>query len=340
MLDFADVVAINKFERRGAEDARRDVARQLRPQPRARSARPGRTCRSSARARRASTTTASPRSTSTCAPCSREQGLPEFDGALRGRDRAARRRSSTSLLPRGRERYLAEIAETVRGYHARDRGGRPRSPDAASTLRRHARAARRRGRARRGRRRSPPLADVGRVGARSRATRRPLEAWPRRAGVYDGDEQVYVVRGKEVHTPLTAHDAVGIAACRAWRSPATTTTRPCALPPLREPAGLVPVHRGRLPVQARGRGTRRACSPARATRRVRTAASTCCPRGSRRPGCRRRSTRSRSTAATPTPRPDIYGKVGTSGVSVATARRHQATSTPASTCARRRRRCR
>src|SRR4051812_1644615 len=29
MLDFADVVAINKFERRGAQDARRDVARQL-----------------------------------------------------------------------------------------------------------------------------------------------------------------------------------------------------------------------------------------------------------------------------------------------------------------------
>ena len=29
MLDFADAVAINKFERRGAEDARRDVGRQL-----------------------------------------------------------------------------------------------------------------------------------------------------------------------------------------------------------------------------------------------------------------------------------------------------------------------
>ena len=29
MLDFADVVAVNKYERRGAEDARRDVARQL-----------------------------------------------------------------------------------------------------------------------------------------------------------------------------------------------------------------------------------------------------------------------------------------------------------------------
>src|SRR5262249_21747336 len=29
MLDFADVVAINKFERRGAEDALRDVSRQI-----------------------------------------------------------------------------------------------------------------------------------------------------------------------------------------------------------------------------------------------------------------------------------------------------------------------
>src|ERR1700743_3451097 len=29
MLDFADVVAINKYERRGSEDARRDVSRQL-----------------------------------------------------------------------------------------------------------------------------------------------------------------------------------------------------------------------------------------------------------------------------------------------------------------------
>ena len=34
MLDFADVVAINKFERRGAEDALRDVAPPAAPQPR------------------------------------------------------------------------------------------------------------------------------------------------------------------------------------------------------------------------------------------------------------------------------------------------------------------
>ena len=33
MLDFAEAVAINKFDRKGAEDARRDVAKQLQTQP-------------------------------------------------------------------------------------------------------------------------------------------------------------------------------------------------------------------------------------------------------------------------------------------------------------------
>ncbi len=47
MLDFADVVAINKFERRGAEDARRDVGRQL-VRNREAFGVAGRTCRSSA----------------------------------------------------------------------------------------------------------------------------------------------------------------------------------------------------------------------------------------------------------------------------------------------------
>ena len=58
MLDFADVVAINKFDRRGAEDALRDVRRQLRAQPRRRSRPTSRRCRCSAPSRPASTTTA------------------------------------------------------------------------------------------------------------------------------------------------------------------------------------------------------------------------------------------------------------------------------------------
>jgi putative protein kinase ArgK-like GTPase of G3E family len=75
MLDFADVVAINKFERRGAEDARRDVARQLVRNRGWPSARRGRTCRSSAPAPPASTTTVSPRFISTSRPRSSPRGL-------------------------------------------------------------------------------------------------------------------------------------------------------------------------------------------------------------------------------------------------------------------------
>ena len=66
----------------------------------------------------ASTTTASPRSTRTCAGCSPAHGLPLSEGVLPA---AVGRHVSTGaapIIPPARVRYLAEIAETVRGYHA------------------------------------------------------------------------------------------------------------------------------------------------------------------------------------------------------------------------------
>ena len=115
MLDFADVVAINKFERRGGADALRDVPRQL---TRNRSAfgAARTTCRSSAPAPRRSTTTASPRSTSTCAGLLEPHGLPLTEAVLP----PATGRVSTdaaAIVPAcpGR-RYLAR-SPSVRGYH-------------------------------------------------------------------------------------------------------------------------------------------------------------------------------------------------------------------------------
>jgi methylmalonyl-CoA mutase len=114
MLDFADVVAINKFERRGGEDARATSAANSCATGR-RSARRGRTCRSSAQAPPASTTTASPRSISTCKTSSRPGARavrgPAADGVTRSP--AVLRQ----VVPPQRERYLAEIAETVRDFH-------------------------------------------------------------------------------------------------------------------------------------------------------------------------------------------------------------------------------
>ena len=57
MLDFADFVAINKFDRKGAQDALRDVRKQYQRNRELFKRRPTR-CRCSARSRRASTTTA------------------------------------------------------------------------------------------------------------------------------------------------------------------------------------------------------------------------------------------------------------------------------------------
>lgn len=75
MLDFTDTVAINKFERRGAADALRDVSRQL-VRIRRLSAKGLKKCRSLARVRRASTTTASPLSINTCVTAWPSWGCP------------------------------------------------------------------------------------------------------------------------------------------------------------------------------------------------------------------------------------------------------------------------
>ena len=58
MLDFADVIAINKFDKRGSLDALRDVRKQWQAQPQRVRHAPTTTCRSTARSPRSSTTRA------------------------------------------------------------------------------------------------------------------------------------------------------------------------------------------------------------------------------------------------------------------------------------------
>ncbi|MDQ0380135.1 fused isobutyryl-CoA mutase/GTPase IcmF [Amycolatopsis thermophila] len=119
MLDFADAVAINKFERRGAEDARRDVARQL--------------------VRNREQFGASPEDMpvfGTSAARFNDDGVTALYQFLR--DELAERGLSVSagqlpkvetkvstgatvVIPASRERYLADIAATVRGYHEKTR---------------------------------------------------------------------------------------------------------------------------------------------------------------------------------------------------------------------------
>jgi isobutyryl-CoA mutase len=135
MLDFADFVAINKFDRRGAEDALRDVRKQVQRNREA-FGRP-------------------PEEMpvfGTIAARFNDDGVTALYHALAQKlgfqaGRLVRPESKTSsavqvVVPPKRQRYLAEIAEAVRGYHRRvdeqSRLARERQPSSIRSWRRKA----------------------------------------------------------------------------------------------------------------------------------------------------------------------------------------------------------
>ncbi|MFA7269738.1 MAG: fused isobutyryl-CoA mutase/GTPase IcmF [Sterolibacterium sp.] len=115
MLDFADFVAINKFDRKGAEDALRDVSKQYQ-RNRERFSEPSDAMpvfgTMAARFNDDGVTALY----QAMVPHLQTLGLKAEQGSL---PRVAVRQSSGSraIVPTSRVRYLAEIAETLRSYH-------------------------------------------------------------------------------------------------------------------------------------------------------------------------------------------------------------------------------
>jgi len=118
MFDYADLIAVNKFEKQGAEDAYRDVVRQVR------------------RARDIAFDTPSEEIPvfGTMASKFHDEGvnglylaLVDTINARKGadlkstldQDPSVRKSVTTHIIPPERSRYLAEIADTVVGYHTR-----------------------------------------------------------------------------------------------------------------------------------------------------------------------------------------------------------------------------
>jgi methylmalonyl-CoA mutase len=117
MLDYADVFAINKFDRKGSEDALRDVCKQVQRNREAFSVMPD--------AMPVYGTIASKFNDDgitalyqALVAVLRDRGLPNYDSRLAP---VTNKTSSqrTVIIPAQNQRYLAEIAEQVRGYHAR-----------------------------------------------------------------------------------------------------------------------------------------------------------------------------------------------------------------------------
>jgi len=314
MLDFAEFVAINKFDRKGASDALRDVAKQVQRNREAWSTPPE----------------AMP-VFGTMASRFNDDGVTALYQALKPRlaglglalgpallPEVSVRHSSnqTQIVPGSRTRYLAEIADTVRGYKRR-----------AQTQAHLAREIQQL-------RAAAVMLEVGKPGkARAAqaaldlacereerlgvAERKLLAQWPEMQKAYAGDEYVVKIRDKEIRTALTVKSLSG------------TTIRKVVLPKYEDHGeilkwlmldnvpGSYPYTAGTFAFKRENEDPTRMFAgegdPFRTNRRFKLLSEGM--------PAKRLSTAFDSVTlygSDPDPRPDIYGKVGNSGVSIAT----------------------
>ena len=310
MLDFADFVAINKFDRKGAEDALRDVRKQYQ--------------RNRGHFQQAPDTmpvfgTMASRFNDdgvtalyqAMLPRLQEQGLKVKPGKL---PRTAVKASSRgrAVVPPERVRYLAEISGAVRDYHrhidAQARAARERqSLETARTLFERA---------------GKPVAEFGELISAKAAELSPasvklLEQWPKTRELYAADEYVVRIRDKELRTTLTYESLSG------------TKVRKVSLPRFEDDGeilrflmkenvpGSFPYTAGVFAFKREGEDPTRMFAGEgdafRTNQRFK--------RVSEGMPAHRLSTAFDSVTlygSDPDPRPDIYGKVGNSGVSIAT----------------------
>ena len=310
MLDFADVVAINKFERRGAKDAFRDVGRQLVRNKEAFGSKPedmpifG---TSAATFNDDGVTALYQHLRDTLG----ERGLPVAEGVLPAVD--VRYSSGIqAVVPAGRVRYLSEITETVRGYHDETE----RLADAADRAQRLELTA-------------AELADAGLASADvdtlleqarkavPHEVADQIAGWPAVVESYSGDEQVVRIRDKEITTQLTRESLSGTKVSRV-SLPRTTHHGDLVRFWRRENLpGYFPFTAGVFPFKRDGEDPARMFAgegdPFRTNRRFKLLSED--------GEATRLSTAFDSVTLygrDPDERPDVYGKVGTSGVSVAT----------------------
>jgi len=199
MLDFAEFVAINKFDRKGSLDALRDVAKQVQ------------------RNKQAFGTAAEQMPVfGTMASRFNDDGVTALYQALlprlaalglpvaEGRLPAVATRHSTHqvpIVPPGRVRYLADISDTVRGYKRRARE-QARLARELQQLRESARMLHEDDPSRDGARNTVLKLAETREAKLDAAARKLLAMWPEMQRAYAGDEYVVKIRDKEIRTAL------------------------------------------------------------------------------------------------------------------------------------------
>src|SRR5262245_5448778 len=195
MLDFADVVAINKFDRKGAEDAFRDVRKQYQRNRKVFDRAPDEMPVYGTIASRFNDDGVTALYQGIL-PLLVEHGLKVAPGALPVmKEHASSGRNA--IIPPARSRYLAEVADTVRGYHAsvteqsklaRERQQLIAAREMLAASGKDAAAL-------------EPLIREKEL-ALAAESKRLVDEWPEIRSTYAGDEHVVKVRDREVRTRL------------------------------------------------------------------------------------------------------------------------------------------
>jgi methylmalonyl-CoA mutase len=197
MLDFADFVAINKFDRKGALDALRDVAKQVQRNRNDFSRRPEEMPVFGTMAARFNDDGVTALYQAIAGQLG-HMGLKLAQGRL---PLAATRHSTnqTPVVPPARTRYLAEISDTVRGYkkHARAQARIARERQQLAEARRMLAAECREDNAN-----LAALVEAREARLDTHA-KKLLSQWDDLQKAYSGDEYVVRIRDKEVRTALT-----------------------------------------------------------------------------------------------------------------------------------------
>lgn len=314
MLDFAEFVAINKFDRKGAADALRDVAKQVQRNKEAWGRRPDEMPVFGTMAARFNDdgVTALYQALK---PRLVQLGLALDEGTL-PRVEVRHSTNQTPVVPAARTRYLAEISDTVRGYKKRAR-------EQAKLAREIQQLEASAGMLKVDKPDRAPAAEAALdLAARRKARLDPdaralIAQWPDMQKAYAGDEYVVKIRDKEIRTALTTKSLSG------------TTIRKVSLPQYEDHGeilkwlmldnvpGSYPYTAGTFAFKREGEDPTRMFAgegdPFRTNRRFKLLSEGM--------EAKRLSTAFDSVTLygnDPGPRPDIYGKIGNSGVSVAT----------------------
>jgi methylmalonyl-CoA mutase len=314
MLDFAEFVAINKFDRKGASDALRDVAKQVQRNKEAWTVPTEQMPVFGTMAARFNDDGVTALYQALKVRLG-ELGLKLKEGLLPAVD-VRHSTNQTPVVPASRTRYLAEITDTVRGYKKQaraqaklareiqqlraaavmlevDKPGRAKASEAANDL-----AARR-------------------EETQDPSAKKLLAQWPEMQQAYAGDEYVVKIRDKEIRTALTSKTLSG------------TTIRKVSLPTYEDHGeilkwlmldnvpGSFPYTAGTFAFKREGEDPTRMFAGEGDAFRTNTRFKLL----SEGMPAKRLSTAFDSVTLygnDPDPRPDIYGKVGNSGVSIAT----------------------